>query len=184
MLTTRGWRGTICIVASGRLARPPPLLRVWQGESVAAGLRPPHLTIDVAPHFGAQRMIRAHSSCELNEEPHGQGGNNEKHQSTHSRGRSPVTRGTSGLPVAPPDFRFGVGDDRNVTRHWSASWMLSDMLWRRLFHCHIMTSGGKTATPARTVQPDNDASGRRGLRYTPPKPRRWQRWLGWIRVAC
>jgi hypothetical protein len=40
--------------------------------------------------------------------------------------------------------------------------MLSDMLWRGLFHCHIMTSGGKTATPARTVQPDSDASGRRG----------------------
>ena len=33
--------------------------------------------------------------------------------------------------------------------------MLSDMVWPGLFHRHIMTSGGRTATPARTVQPDN-----------------------------
>lgn len=34
--------------------------------------------------------------------------------------------------------------------------MLSDMVWRGLFHHHIMTSGGRTATPARTAQADND----------------------------
>ena len=33
--------------------------------------------------------------------------------------------------------------------------MLSDMVWPGLFHRHIMTSGGRTPTPARTVQPDN-----------------------------
>jgi hypothetical protein len=34
--------------------------------------------------------------------------------------------------------------------------MLSDMLWRGLFHRHIMTSGGMTARPARTVHADSD----------------------------
>ena len=96
------------------------------------------------------------SSCELDEEPQDQGGNYEKHQSAHSRGRSPVPCGTSRLPVAPPGFRFRVGDDRNVTRHGSASWMLSDRVWRGLVQCHIMTSGGRTARPARRVEPDND----------------------------
>ena len=30
--------------------------------------------------------------------------------------------------------------------------MLWDMVWRGSFHRRIMTSGGRTATPARTVQ--------------------------------
>ena len=34
--------------------------------------------------------------------------------------------------------------------------MLSDMLWRGPFHRHIMASGGRMATPDRTVQPDID----------------------------
>ena len=34
--------------------------------------------------------------------------------------------------------------------------MLSDMVWRGLFHHHIMTSGGRAATPARTTHADND----------------------------
>jgi hypothetical protein len=92
----------------------------------------------------------------LNEEPHDQNRNDEKHQSAHSRGRSPITRGTSRLPVAPPDFRIGLGDDRNVTRHWSASWMLSDMVWRGLLDRHTMKSGETTETPARTVRSDGD----------------------------
>ena len=82
--------------------------------------------------------IVAHSSCELNDEAHGQRRNDEQHQPTHSRGRSLVTRRTSGLPVSPPDVRFGVRDDRNVTRHWRVSLMLSDMLCGQLFHRHIM----------------------------------------------
>jgi hypothetical protein len=92
----------------------------------------------------------------LNEEPHGQRRNDEEQQCAHSRGASPIIRSTLRLPVSPSDFRFSVGDDRNVTRHWSASWILSDMLWRGLFHRHIMASGGRIATPDRTVQPDMD----------------------------
>ena len=34
--------------------------------------------------------------------------------------------------------------------------MLSDTVWRGLFHRHIMTIGGRTATPARTAQPDGE----------------------------
>jgi len=101
------------------------------------------------------RSSGAHSSCELNEEPHSQRRNDEEQQCAHSRGASPIIRSTSRLPVSPPDFRFSVGDDRNVTRHWSASWILSDMLWRGLFHPHIVASGGRMA-PDRTVQPDID----------------------------
>jgi hypothetical protein len=63
----------------------------------------------------------AQSSCELNDEPDDQSGDDEEHQFAHSRGRSPVTRGTSRLPIAPPDVRCHVGDDRSVIRHRSAS---------------------------------------------------------------
>ena len=34
--------------------------------------------------------------------------------------------------------------------------MVSDVVWRGSFHRHIMTSGGSTARPARTAQPDSD----------------------------
>ena len=34
--------------------------------------------------------------------------------------------------------------------------MFSDMVWRGLFHRHIMTSGGRTARPARAVQLDSE----------------------------
>ena len=63
----------------------------------------------------------AHSSCELNDEPDDQSGDDEEHQFAHSRSRSPVTGGTSRLPIAPPDVRCHVGDDRSVIRHRSAS---------------------------------------------------------------
>jgi hypothetical protein len=63
----------------------------------------------------------AHASCKSNDEPHGQRRNDEEQQCAHSRGRSPVIRGTSGLPVAPPDFRFHDGNDRMLIRHRSAS---------------------------------------------------------------
>ena len=34
--------------------------------------------------------------------------------------------------------------------------MVCDRVWRGAFHRHIMTSGGRTATPARTIQLDNE----------------------------
>ena len=34
--------------------------------------------------------------------------------------------------------------------------MVCDMVWRGAFHRHIMTSGGRTATPATTIQLDNE----------------------------
>jgi hypothetical protein len=34
--------------------------------------------------------------------------------------------------------------------------MVSDMVWRGSFHRHIMTSGGRTARPARTAQPSSE----------------------------
>jgi hypothetical protein len=34
--------------------------------------------------------------------------------------------------------------------------MLSNMVRRGFFHCRIMTSGGRAATSARTVQPDSE----------------------------
>lgn len=34
--------------------------------------------------------------------------------------------------------------------------MLCDVVWRGSFHRHIMTSGGRTAMPARTVQLENE----------------------------
>jgi hypothetical protein len=57
----------------------------------------------------------------MNDEPHGQSRNDEEQQYAHSRGRSPVICGTSGLPVAPLDFRFHDGDDRRLIRHRSTS---------------------------------------------------------------
>ena len=59
----------------------------------------------------------AHASCRLNDEPHDQSGDDEQHQFAHSRSRSPVTRGTWGLPIAPPDVRSYVRDYRSLNRH-------------------------------------------------------------------
>ena len=67
-------------------------------------------------------------SGQLTDEPDDQGRHDEEHHGAHSRSRSPVTGGTSRLPIPPPDIRFHVGDDRSVIRHWSASSMLSDMV--------------------------------------------------------
>jgi hypothetical protein len=44
------------------------------------------------------------SSCQLNDEPDDQSGYDEQHHFAHSRSRSPVTGGTSRLPIAPPDI--------------------------------------------------------------------------------
>src|SRR3954468_14877628 len=95
-------------------------------------------------------------SCELNEERNNQSGNDQKHQVAHSRGRSTVTPSTLRLPIPPADVCFGLRKGRNKIRHRSASWMLWDKLWRGSFHHRIMTTGGRTATPARTVQSKNE----------------------------
>ena len=100
----------------------------------------------------------AHASCRLNDEPHDQSGDDEQHQCAHSRSRSPVTRGTWGLPIAPPDVRSHVREYRSLNRHRPACRMLSDMVWRGSFHRHIITSGGTTATPVRTAQPKNEST--------------------------
>jgi hypothetical protein len=87
----------------------------------------------------------------LNEERNNQTGNEEKHQFAHSRGRSAVALSTSRLPIPPADVCVGRCNARNKIRHRSASRMLWDMLCRGSFH-HRITTGGRMATAARTVQ--------------------------------
>jgi hypothetical protein len=70
---------------------------------------------------GHARSGGAHSSCQLNDEPDEQSGDDEQQHFAHSRSRSPVTGGTSRLPITPPDVGLHVGDHRSVIRHRSAS---------------------------------------------------------------
>jgi len=99
-------------------------------EQENADPKRPKITLKAQPLIAmAPARVVLTRSCELNEEPRGQCRNDEKQQCAHSRGASPITCSTSRLPVSPPDVRFRVGDDRNVSRHRSASWMLSDTLW-------------------------------------------------------
>ena len=70
---------------------------------------------------GRTRSGSAHSSCQLNDEPDDQSGDDEQQCCAHSRSGSPVTGGTSRLPIPPPDVRFHVGNHRRVSGHRSAS---------------------------------------------------------------
>jgi hypothetical protein len=86
-------------------------------------------------------------ALQLNDEPGEQSGDDEQHHRAHSRSRSPVTSGTSRLPIAPPHVSFHVGDDRSASRHRRASWMVSN---KSKFHAIPMTTAADTQSMAMT----------------------------------
>ena len=60
------------------------------------------------PMIGCQYLLQA-------DEPGNQRGNDEQYHHAHSRSGSPVTGGTSRLPIAPPDIRVEIGNHRSMS---------------------------------------------------------------------
>ena len=61
------------------------------------------------------------------------------------------------MHLAPADVGLRVRERRNWTRHRRASWMVWDRVWRGA-HKRVMKRGGSRATPARTIQPENECT--------------------------
>jgi hypothetical protein len=58
--------------------------------------------------IGCQYLLQA-------DEPGNQRGDDEQYHHAHSRSGSPVTGGTSRLPIAPPDIRVEIGNHRSMS---------------------------------------------------------------------
>ena len=77
----------------------------------------------ITPHAAGDKDTPLHEAhlCELNDEPHEKGRGDENHQPAHPFRRPPVTFSPSRLPLPPPEFGFGVSDDRRLIGHRRAS---------------------------------------------------------------
>jgi hypothetical protein len=124
------------------------LLLVLLFGLLAATISHVGLLVDAYPRV-RPRALRVHESWATNQTI--KAANREKHHFAHPRRRSAIAYGTSCLPIAPPDVRCHIGDDRRVDCHRRASGMVSDVVRRRWFQRRIMASEDKTARVARTV---------------------------------